>query len=199
MELGDSRNDAGGDVVDDLLSDVQDSGPRHPGGYMYQNRGSSINRKGFIVGFGVGVGGLSMSASAGGLTASESQSVFQTDFKIGYAASNTLEIYYISKVAWWDESAITLAQGLSSIAFSKYTNPRKETGMFITGGVGVSILSAPFEDGSSFSGFGAFGGIGYEFAKHWSAQADVIYSNIKDSGVSVDFVGVRLLVSGLAY
>ena len=51
-------------------------------------------RKGFIIGLGVGTGFTSISDWE------EYKFGFQTDFKIGFAPSNSLTIYYNSKVSW---------------------------------------------------------------------------------------------------
>lgn len=196
LKIGDREPSEESSVVDELLQDTQ---VQHYEDRTYQDPGPRINRKGFIIGGGIGLGGLSMTASAGGGSVTESRLVFQTDFKIGYAPTNTLEIYYVNKVAWWGESDVTLIQGLSSIGFSNYLNAQTATGIFLTGGIGVSVLAAPFEDVSSSSGFGLFGGVGYEFTKHWSVQGDLLYSNIEDSGVTLNSLGIRIVLSGLSY
>lgn len=205
LKVGDVEASSGFDeesfVVDDLLSDVSSSSPERKGYYEPESRrNTGINRKGFIIGGGAGFGVLSMKASTGGFSATDSRGVFQTDFKIGYAPSNTLEIYYVSKVAWWGESNVTLISGLSSVGFSSYLNPRTATGVFLTAGAGLSALDAPFEDNSRAStGFGLYGGAGYEFAKHWSVQADLLYSSISEGSITINSFGVRLMILALAY
>ncbi len=52
-------------------------------------------RAGFILGGGIGAGFLSNKTSFGSFSNTESETVFLTNFKIGYAPSNTLEIYYV--------------------------------------------------------------------------------------------------------
>ncbi len=204
LKVGDVEGSSGFNdesmIVDDLLYDA--SAPqtqRNRYTEPQSRRKTRKDRKGFIIGGGIGVGGLSMTASAGGLSATETRGVFQTDFKIGYAPSNTLEIYYISKVAWWGESDVTLIQGLSSIGLSNYLNRQTETGVFLTGGVGISTFDAPFEDVAASNGFGLFGGVGYEFAPHWTVQGDLLYSSITEAGVKLSSVGVRVGIQVLGY
>jgi len=192
------------ETVDQLFSDLTDDSdktqwPRNDIKYDSDNF-TPVNRKGFIIGGGIGIGGLAMKFSGGGASATNEEGTIQTDFKIGYAPSNSLEIFYISKVAWWSSNSITFINGLSSIGFLKYTNTSQATGFFFSGGLGLSSLDAPFEANSSAStGFGLFGGIGYEFTKHWSFQADLLLSNIEEAGVTLNTVGLRAGLNVTAY
>jgi len=157
-------------------------------------------RNGFILGGGIGGGYLSNSTSYNSYSNTDSRGVFLTNFKIGYAPGNTLEIYYISKVNWWGQSDITFTLGLSAIAATFYLDSATETGWSISGGLGLSSLSAPFEeDLESSDGFGLFIGGGYEFAKHWNVELDLFYSAITDSGSDLNSFGVQITINGLAY
>lgn len=160
-------------------------------------------RKGFILGVGIGGGFLSNKASFSGFSNTESQGVIVGNFKIGYAPSNSLEIYYMSKTSWWGESDVTLLLGVSAIGASKYLGT-SETGFFVSGGIGLSIFDAPFEEGvDSSTGFGLFGGAGYEFSKHWSVEANILYSKISEEAfgttVDIDSFGVRVSINVLAF
>lgn len=157
-------------------------------------------RKGFILGGGIGAGYLSTSVSFNSFSDTDNRAVFLTNFKIGYAPSNTLEIFYISKVSWWGESDITFILGLSAIAATVYIDNTTETGWFVSGGVGLSALSAPFEtDLESSNGFGFFGGGGYEFSSHWSVELDLLYSTITEGGADFNYFGVLMTVNVLAF
>jgi opacity protein-like surface antigen len=157
-------------------------------------------RNGFILGAGIGGGYLSNSTSYESCSKTDSRGVFFTNFKIGYAPNNTLEIYYVSRVSWWGETNMTYALGLSAIAATYYTDTEAETGLSVSGGLGLSTLSAPFESGyGSSNGFGLFGGAGYEFARHWSVELDVLYSTISESDADLNSFGVRLTINVLAY
>ncbi len=157
-------------------------------------------RKGFILGGGIGAGYLSNTTSFNSFSDTDGRAVFLTNFKIGYAPSNTLEIYYISKVSWWGESDKTFILGLSAIAATIYIDNTTETGWFISGGLGLSVLDAPFESNvESSNGFGLFGGGGYEFSSHWSVEVDLLYSTITDAGVDFNSFGVLVTVNVLAF
>ena len=125
--------------------------------------------------------------------------MFLTDFKIGYAPSNVLELYYSAKVSWWSEVDIILTVSLSSFAFTYYPNEKTESGLFWTGGLGLASFDAPFENVNPSYGFGLYGGIGYEFSKHLNVEGDLIYSRITDVGVVLDTYTVRFTINALAY
>ncbi len=136
-------------------------------------------RKGFILGGGIGAGFNSNTESFNAFSETHSRAVFITNFKIGYAPSNTLEIYYTSKVSWWGESDKIYSLGLSAIATTFYLDNTTETGWFISGGLGFTTKAAPFEyTGGTSYGLGLFGGGGYEFSSHWNLEVNLLYSTI---------------------
>ena len=162
-------------------------------------------RKGFILGGGLGFGYLSNTTSwdnsydTGSIT--ESRTVFQTYFKIGYAPSNTLEIFYSSRISWWSEHSLFWL-GLGAVAFTLYFDNISETGWFVSGGIGHSNMSELDILGTSpvsRSGFGLFGGAGYEFSSHWTVEVDLQYSAVTDDRRDTDSFGVLVTVNVLAF
>lgn len=157
-------------------------------------------RKGFILGGGIGAGYLSNSVSLNSFSDTDSRAVFLTNFKIGYAPSNTMEIFYISKVSWWGENEIVSLLGITAIAITVYVDNTTNTGWFISGGLGLSTLDAPSPNALESSiGFGLFGGGGYEFSSHWNLEVDLLYSTITDAGVNFNSFGVLVSVNFLAF
>jgi len=148
-------------------------------------------RKGFIFGGGIGVNFLSISDS-------ESKTTFLTNFKIGHAPSNTLEIFWMSKVSWFGGSGGDLTiLGLGAVAATFYFDSKSETGWFASGGIGYSSygkLSGSRRSSSDY-GFGFFGGGGYEFAAHWSVEVDLLSSSIE----SRNYFGVLVSINILGY
>jgi len=131
-----------------------------------------------------------------------------TDFKIGYAPADFLELYYTSKVSWFGVRYVTgggatVANGLSALGTTFYFRPMAPS-LFIAGGLGLSYRSTPFESGSqTLIGFGFFAGIGYEFYKHLNVELDLIGgkpSRTKD-GVKTEYnaLSVKLTVNALGY
>jgi hypothetical protein len=150
-------------------------------------------RKGFILGGGVGGGYLSNKFPSFTLN----KFAIGTNFVIGYAPTNSFEIYYLNTVSWWFEDTITLVTGLTGIGATKYFNP-KGSGLFITGGIGVGVHYAPFEEGNASYGLGLLGGIGFDIAKHWRLQGEAVFVSIND-GFYIKSLGFRLTLNTLAF
>ena len=158
-------------------------------------------KKGFIIGGGLGIGLLiNTSAVISTPYNTEYKEVFLTDFKIGYAPSNTLQIFFSNKVSWLGVNDII---GLYSIGLSQYLS-EAETGLFISAsfGVGLSLLNAPLlKNIDSSIGFGVYGGVGYEFSKHSNIEVDFLYSSFteKNPKREMDSICIRLSLNILAY
>jgi len=171
-------------------------------------------RKGFILGGGLGFGVTSYTQTVkwNGLSETgdrENKGAFNTNFQIGYAPSDQVAIYYVSKVAWFSmtnayDDEVTIASGAGGLGFSYYQKPVAPS-MIFTGGIAVSSWSLPFEDDAPdpWQGFGIFGGVGYEFARHVSAELDLVYGkpDTKEDGVtaSANVMSVMLTVNALAF
>jgi hypothetical protein len=180
------------------------------------------NRKGFILGFGIGPGYTSYTETLefGNSSASgdESGMSIDTDFKIGYAPSELLQIYWMSKVAWFSQEVVVtdifgniLAQedfmvssGIGGIGVSYYFQPLTPS-PYILGGLGISIWDYPFEEGTSaMTGFGMTFGGGYEFSRHWSVEGVLTYGQSKDDigfGIThkYDVLSIKFTINGLLY
>jgi len=163
-------------------------------------------RKGFIIGGGLGVGYLSNTTSLGSLSETDSRIVFPVNLKIGYAPSNTLEIFYSMKMPWWGQSDGTYLLGLIGPAFTLYLDNTSETDWFVSGGVGFASLGelspVPSVRGGSSSretGFGLFGGAGYEFSKHWTVEVDLLYSTVSEDESDTNSFGVLVTVNFLEF
>src|SRR5512138_3236155 len=86
------------------------------------------NRKGFILGGGLGLGMTSYTQTLSGFGESltrdrENKGAFITDFKIGFGANEQTEIYYSSKVSWFGMENVygdnvTIANGSSALGVS---------------------------------------------------------------------------------
>lgn len=193
LKVGDIGEVSESSIVDELLHSVP-----YDHGEPMGNASQQVQRKGFIIGGGVGAGYLQNQYS-GLLFGAIYRVPLLTDFKIGYAPCNRLEVYYVNKVFWWGENGVTVILGLSSLGFTWYTNEQTATGFFMSGGGGISTADAPFENIAPSYGYGFFAGLGYEFSKHWSIEADLLYSRVTDSGIAVDSFGVRATINLLAY
>jgi hypothetical protein len=119
-----------------------------------------------------------------------------TNFKIGYAPSNSLEIYYINSVTWFGYLSETFLIGVTGAGVTKYLNPNG-TGFFVSLGAGISVFQSLTGGGTGITGFGLIGGIGYEFSKHWSIQGDVLYTTMESN--QVRSLSVRATLNFLAF
>lgn len=149
-------------------------------------------RKGFILGGGLGAGWLNYQEP--GLEFNKVGGA--GNFKIGYAPSNSLEIYFTDNVHVFNYGGASFAVGVGGVGVTKYLKP-EGTGFFVFGGAGMGMFMVLESGGGSNTGFGVIGGIGYDFAKHWNIQADVLYTNI-ESGFQKS-LSIRATINFLAF
>ena len=187
------------------------------------------NRKGFILGAGLGLGYTSHKNSleheTQGVTSFErlTSTGLATDFRIGYGFSEGFLLYYTSKVNWlkagwvvqredtippyekyWAESEdTTTAAGVGGIGLSYYLDPESSP-LYLIVAVPLAGWVAPFEDNmNTLGGLGFSAGAGYEFAKHLSVEAVVFYGRVSDDQEPLkfknNFFGAMVTVNGLLY
>ena len=156
-------------------------------------------RQGFILGGGLGVGLTTYTYSASGASSDRFNEVgFMTDFKIGYAPNEQVEIYYSNKLSWFDEGGAVLAHGVGSAAVNYYLQPQMP--WYISGGVGLGSVTAPFEENSEYwVGFGFFGGVGYEFSRHFAVEFDMMLGFPGESGITFNGINPRVVIVGTAF
>jgi hypothetical protein len=138
----------------------------------------SAARKGFIIGLGGG-GGLHRAPISPGFVGGPTASAFaiMTDFRIGYAPTDQVLIYYNNTVAWSRSSTYDIV-GLSGVGVTYMIKPTSPSS-FVTGAFGagsaaeVDFGSGSFSDSETGSAV-AIGG-GYEFARHWSIEGAAIF------------------------
>jgi hypothetical protein len=152
-------------------------------------------RKGFIVGG--GIGGSYLSYSEGGQFDLPEFSL-AANFKIGYATSESFEIYYIFSGSAIFGVIANYALGVSGVGVTKYLN-REGKGIFLFGGVGfpVFVFGGMFGWTKSTNGFGLIGGIGSDIGRHWSIQGDVVYTDM--NAEMVTSVSFRVTINFLAF
>jgi hypothetical protein len=175
-------------------------------------------RKGFILGGGIGFGMTSHTEKYkyDGTSQefdSESKGALMTNFKIGFAPSEQVEIYYTQLSSLFKTSEayvreVTILNAIGGIGVTYSLNPSAPTVLF-NGGLGLAMWALPFEDNPPevWSGLGLWGGVGYEFSRHYSAQLDLAYGNPKKSQStwyaseewSTSALSVRLTINALAY
>jgi hypothetical protein len=119
-----------------------------------------------------------------------------TNFKIGYAPSESFELYYVNSVSWFGYASETFVIGASCVGVTKYLN-KEGKGLFLFGGIGLATFSALSGGSSSADGFGALAGVGYDIGRHWSIQGDVVYTDL-ESGMASSW-SIRATINFLAF
>ena len=170
-------------------------------------------RKGFVLGIGAGAGLSSYKLVSDSYSQIESdrfnKTAFMTDFKIGFAPSNRVMIFWASKVSWFGhkvaegteyETSFTATNGIGGLGTSYFFQPGGPS-PYLTGTIGFSTWSTPFEANSdSYFGGGFSLGAGYEFSKHWSVEGNFSWGSPSDDfGDSVSTNAVRVTVNVLGY
>lgn len=145
---------------------------------------SGRQRQGFLIGAGFGPGFTTFlqPVSTAGSWENTDLTIrmgLQTEFRAGYAPSNTLEIFYANKVSWFNlrhasgESA-AISHGIAFIAVRYFFAPEAPA-PFLSGGIGTAFWARGFSSGTgiidksyslSSRGPGLFIAGGYEFARH---------------------------------
>jgi hypothetical protein len=167
-------------------------------------------RRGFILG---GLGGVALNIWNQSIDDvkgdNETDFAVHTDFRIGGGfKGDKVMLYYWNVVNWFGMENvfgdnIIIANGVSGIGTSYYFKPTAPS-LYINGGIGLSVWDAPLEEyGEAWYGFGAMGGLGYEFVRHWSIECGMMWGNpsITESGskFQTNALAISLSIIGIAY
>ena len=172
---------------------------------QYENQ--YFERKGFFLGLGLGPGLISYKRGYENNNSSfdrQNKITFMSDFKIGYAPTDHLAIYWMSKVAWFNldrnfEDKNLYINGLGGIGASYFVN-KSAPSPYFNGGIGFSTFMPLIEnDGVNFTGLGISAGAGYEFVSHWSAEINFTYGKPSYEGSYINIAALRLTVNYLLY
>jgi hypothetical protein len=161
-------------------------------------------RKGLILGGGLGAGYISYEETSPKFKLN--RAALAINFKIGYAPTNSLELYVTADVSGFvyqyqtdtDVIGMTII-GFSGVGLTKYLSPGG-TGFFISGGVGLAsldFLNTQTGSGDYDGGLGLLGGLGYDLSKHWRIQGDVVY--ISMPAVNTKSLGFKVTFNFLAF
>lgn len=180
------------------------------------------DRKGFVLGAGIGGGAVSFTQtlSEGTLSVSsdrESKAAFVTDFHIGGGIDATTVLSYTARVSWFSLEVIrsidvdvvelgdvVISSGVGVLTLTKYAQAEAPS-TFVRGGVGFSTWDAPLESEAQdpLVGLGALVGFGYEFSPHWSVEISATWGLPSTESVGVELetnaFSVHLAVVGMAY
>jgi hypothetical protein len=179
---------------------------------------AGTTRKGFVFGLGLGGGFTAYQVQAprydgywyvGEEIKNQSSAGLATDFKIGIGLSEHVVLLYTNKVLWfdfkeprWDEHMFCDfgATMLGLDYFFRTTAPS----LYLLAGIGASVwtpLTAEY-DSERWLGLGLCAGLGYEFSRHWTIEASLVYGR----GGGEDYlraarnpVGIMVMLNYLGY
>ena len=129
-----------------------------------------------------------------------------TDFRIGGGfKGDKFMLYYWNTVNWFrlnqgNVNDLTI-NGITGIGASYYFKPSARS-LYINAGIGASSWVRGITDINTADrslGLGLMGGIGYEFARHWSVELGVMYGRASTSDGKPNFVAGTLSIIGIAY
>jgi len=143
-------------------------------------------RKGFIIGFGAGIGmhrtptfsvfdrfGRAISTGGG-----ENKIAVATDFNVGYAPTDQFLVYYSNKAAFTTDDRVD-AVGVTGGGVTYMFRPTSPSA-FVNGSVGVGATGSFINGSGGETGAGFTFGGGYEFARHLSLHGDAIFVRLSN-------------------
>lgn len=162
-------------------------------------------RPGFIIGIGGGIHAGVSSLDTDMMNGIFNQTTrydyegFQTDFRIGFAPSNSIEIYYSIKRTWWeDDDNEEMFTQLSGVGISYFFNGglnnidnKWKPSQYISFTYGDTYFGNQDDEASALEGEGFSIGIGSEYAPH--LRVEITYINSKlDYSINLDDNPIKL-------
>ncbi|MGI9175068.1 MAG: hypothetical protein ACR2GR_07105 [Rhodothermales bacterium] len=172
---------------------------------------AQAQRKGFILGFGIGPGQTYINQAQNGLGLNSNYArmklALATDFKIGYAPSEHLALHWFSNTTWLrasdvnffdrdsgglieERQSVIALSGVAGLGVTYFDGPAPSA-YYVEAGIGASTWAYPFFDregeGATY-GFGLLLGAGKEFARHWTMDVDVFWGRSTDDIAGIGIV-----------
>jgi hypothetical protein len=163
------------------------------------------HRRGFIIGGLGGVGLIIWNELEDNVKVNNGTDfVLHTDFRIGGGFKSGKILLYLWGGGNWflydredGDKDIDVSRNIG-VGMSYYFKPTSPS-LYISAGIGRSSVGAHIFFNT---GMGIIGGIGYEFAPHWSVEIDVMYGNPKytnDTTRNTNFYAITCSLIGIAY
>ena len=157
-------------------------------------------RKGFLLGLGAGMGSNSYHSSYLSYKSDSYRKTAKlTNFKIGFAPNNNLQIFWSSRVAWFkpEDADKTWTSGIGGLGISYYLNESGPSTYF-TGTLGLSSW-AEFGGTDSYTGSGFAMGAGYEFSPHLSVEGVWSKGSPRKDDFEINTNVIRITINALWY
>ena len=167
-------------------------------------------RKGFILGAGLGTGFVSHTQKAKGCKSIDESNIgFSINGKIGYAPNNYLMIYnmgpgtFFKNIHILDDKKRMIVSGINGLGISYYFN-KTAPSPYIMGGIGISIWRAEFEpDIDDLEGTGFIIGGGYEYKSRFSIEGHFSWANaskeISETDYKAKFFSINITLNVIGY
>jgi hypothetical protein len=165
---------------------------------------SQKRRKGFVLNLGLGPAATRYSFTDRNFAGSaETKIGVGTDLKIGHAASDQLLIYYSNDASFFSPAdEYLVSSGLSGVGVTYFLMPQAPS-YYVDGAIGIAawnVLSQADATLDSMTGFGLAVGAGYEFARHWLVDVDIVVGRPRgDFSAGYNTTTIRLGLIWLAY
>ena len=145
------------------------------------------NRKGFIAGIGLGGGQTDFGADYTGVL---------TNFKLGFAPSNQLLLYWHSTVVFFEDDFVEdiWIDGMGGLSAEYHFIDKPRNSLYGILGLGYHNV-ANTDEGDNEMGFGVRVGLGFEFLRHVSIEATLM-KGFNDEPYDSMVMGVSLNVLG---
>lgn len=134
------------------------------------------NRKGFVMGMGLGVHVVDVSLEA----ENGNHAGISSSFRLGYGINDRLQVYYVNNVSWYNRDGFTVLYGLSGLGASFFLT-QSLPAFYLTGALGYASYDgydddvSLFDDSAGFvfegNAYGYMLGAGLEIKKHISVEA----------------------------
>lgn len=126
------------------------------------------NRKGFVLAMGMGAGSVSLDRTVGGEGADETAGAFIIESRIGRGFTDRFLLYFDESALLSSESAVEHSE--FGLGFSAYFSEDPQS-LYTLGLVGFTTYDS--NGIPAHTGPGVSGGMGWQFARHWSAEGTI--------------------------
>lgn len=158
-------------------------------------------RGGFVIGFGIGPGAISLKPKSGGASGPRTNKVGGfTDLRIGYAPSEELSIYYSNQVVFFklDDPAGDIFLnifGVTGIGVTYF--PPTLSQLSLNGSLGIGTLGTIFDDATTDSsmGLGLTLGAGLALSDIAFLNVSLMYGKPGDNGFDTQILGLTASVA----
>lgn len=178
---------------------VQKDEVKYASGNDDSNIASTVDRQGFRLGLGLGLGNTNLEYDGFTIRGEDSNNFtgFATSFEVGYGVTNQLSINYINNVSWFSDQGDKYGGGFSGISMNYYIDNTVDT-FYVVGGLGFGILR-DFDSGNHTDAEGSFllGG-GYAMS-NWEFEVDVEFTNFGESDYSRYGMDMRTIQATVSY